>query len=63
MEVARVRVERRDLLLRGGDDPRMAVAHVADVVHTVEEAPAVGVEEVLAGAAHDLEGRAVGDAQ
>ena len=59
MQVARVRVEDRHLPRSRGDDPRMSVADVRDVVDHVEKRPARLVEEVRARAAHDLEGRAV----
>ena len=55
VEVPSVRVERADLLLCRGDDARMTVADVADVVHAIKISPAIGIEEILAVAARDLE--------
>ena len=61
VEVARVRVEDAHLGGAGLDDPRMGVADVGDVVHAVEVGPAVGVVEVRALAADDVERRPVAD--
>ena len=61
MEIARVRVEDAHLGGAGLDDPRMGVAHVGDVVHAVEIGAAVGVVEVRALAADDVERRPVAE--
>ena len=63
MEVARVRVQEPHLGDAGLDDPRMGVADVGDVVHAVEVGPAVGVEQVGALAADDVERRPVAERQ
>ena len=63
VEVARVRVEDAHLGDAGLDDPRMGVAHVGDVVDAVEVGAAVGVVEVRALAADDVERRPVADRQ
>ena len=63
VEVARVRVQQRHLPLTRRNDAGVAVAHVADVVHHVEVAVAVVVDEVDAFAADDLQWFGIGEAQ
>ena len=63
VQVASVRVEEGQLLLRRPDDARVGVAHERHVVVDVEVGPARLVVEVLREAAHDLERPPVGDGE
>ena len=58
VQVTGVCVELGHLLVGGGHNGRVAVADVADIVDQVEITATAVVEEVLALAAHDLEGLA-----
>ena len=60
MQVARVRVQQPHLGDAGLDDARVGVADVGDVVDEVEVGAAVGVVQVRALAADDVERRPVG---
>ncbi len=55
VEIAGVGVELGHLALTGGDHVRVAVTDMADVVDQIEVASTIGVEEILALAADDLE--------
>ena len=63
VQVAGVGVEGRDLPLRRLDNARVAVPHVAHVVHAIEVGPTVIVEQELAFSSHDLERLPVRHAQ
>ena len=63
MEIARVGIEDRGLLLRRPDHAGMAVAHVRDVVRRVQVDPARVVIEVLLPSPDDVKRFIVGEAQ
>jgi hypothetical protein len=63
MEVARVRVQHRDLILGGADNAWMAMAHVADVVDHVQIRTRFDIVEKGAVAAYDVKRLAIGQAQ
>ena len=63
MEVARVRVQHRDLILRGADNAWMAMSHVADVVDHVQIRTRFAVVEKAAVATYDAKRFAIGEAE
>ena len=63
VEVARVGVEQRDLLLRGPHDAGVGVSHQRHVVVAVEVGATGIVVQVLAPSPDDLERTAIGEAQ
>ena len=62
VQVARVGVEQRKLLLHGFDDARVTVPHQRHVVEDVEVRPPRIVIEILHPPAHDFQRTLVGDA-
>ena len=63
VQIPRVGVEHRHLFLPGPHHARMAVPHMGHVVNRVEVFASVRVIQVLALAADDVQGAAVGEAQ
>ena len=63
MEVTGIGIQDTHLALRGANDFRMAVAHVAHVVYSIQEDAAHRVEKVRPGPSNDLQRMLVGDAQ
>ena len=63
VQVARVRIEQRDLLLHRANDPGVAVPHKRHVVVHIQECAASVVVEVLHPSAHDFQWTLVGNAE
>ena len=63
VQIARVGVEQRELLLRRSHNARMAVPHQRHVVVRVEIRPPRIIVEIVHPAAHDFQGALVGNAE
>ena len=63
MEVARVRVQHRDLILGGADNAWMAMSHVADVVDHVQIRTRFAVVQKGTVATYDAKRFAIGEAE